>query len=205
MSKKQSFIRVSKITMALSLVIISTIARAEPANPAGLSELVKEVLVNPQPGDAQKSDEDLTQKVEIQKIRAAAIDQYYAERNMPLKGYGAIMVETADKYGLDWRLIPAISIRESTGGKFACKNATFNPFGWGSCKKKFSFRSYEHAIDTIGKNLAGKNPVTAMHYDNKTIREVLQSYNPPSVIPKYADEVMSFMDKIGMYVAPEYR
>lgn len=131
---------------------------------------------------------------QLREERAAKIDAYYAKYNMPLEGYGMKMVLEAEKHDVDWRMMPAISIRESTGGKFACKSVTYSAFGFGSCR--INFKSYDQAIELLAKNLGGNNPNTAHFYDGKTNRQILQSYNPPSVIPKYADEVMAIMDKI---------
>ena len=36
---------------------------------------------------------------------------------MPLFGMGMKMCKEAEKNELDWRLLPAIAVRESTGGK----------------------------------------------------------------------------------------
>jgi hypothetical protein len=137
----------------------------------------------------------LDAKVNVDEVRANAIDSYFKEREMPLSGYGAKMVEEANKNDLDWRLLPAISVRESTGGKFACKKVKFNPFGWGSCK--IGFDSYDKAIETVARNLGGNNPKTKQHYDNKTTEEILKAYNPPSIVPKYVPQVMKIMDAIG--------
>ena len=127
--------------------------------------------------------------------RAEAVDAYFQKYNMPLLGTGITMVEEAEKNGLDWRLVAAIAVRESTGGKYACKRAENNPFGWGSCK--IDFESNEHAIATVAKNLGGNNPNTAYHYGNKDTRQILQAYNPPSVVPRYADQVIAIMNDIG--------
>lgn len=140
--------------------------------------------------------ESETKKItEISKLRAEAIDAYFDFYEMPLSGTGEIMVQMAEKYNLDWRLLPAIAVRESTGGKFACKKATYNSFGWGSCK--VNFESNEHAIETIAKNLAGQNPNTAEHYKGKDTEGILLAYNPPSIVPRYVPQVMAIMEKIG--------
>src|SRR3989338_8809446 len=89
----------------------------------------------------------------------------------------------------------AIAIRESTGGKFECKKADFNAFGWGSCKINFS--SHEEAVETVARNLGGNNPNTARHYDNKTTMQILRAYNPPYVVKRYAEQVLSIMNAIG--------
>lgn len=131
----------------------------------------------------------------ILKMKAEAIDTYFRERSMPLEGMGMKMVIEAEKNGLDWRLIAAIAVRESTGGKFECKRVENNPFGWGSCK--IGFESNEKAIETVARNLGGNNPNTAHHYDDKTTIQILRAYNPPSVVPKYAEQVISIMNVIG--------
>ena len=140
----------------------------------------------------QVIDAKLEQKLQKQ---AEAVDAYFKSKNMPLYGMGRKMVEEADLNDLDWRLIPAISARESTGGRDECNKVSFNPFGWGSCK--IGFKSYEDAIETVARNLGGNNPSTAKHYDNKTTKQILHAYNPPSIVPRYAEQVMSIMNAIG--------
>ncbi len=127
--------------------------------------------------------------------KADAIDSYFEARNMPLQGLGMKMVLEAEKNDIDWRLLPAIAVRESTGGKYDCNKVQNNAFGWGSCK--IGFQSNEEAIETVARNLGGNNPNTARHYDNKTTGQILRAYNPPYVIPRYVQQVMSIMKDIG--------
>ena len=126
--------------------------------------------------------------------KAAKIDAYFAKRNMPLAGTGMKMVIEAEKNNIDWRIIPALAVRESTGGKHACKSVTYSPFGFGSCK--INFKSWDHAIEIVATNLGGNNPRTARAYGGKTLRGKLEAYNPPSVVPTYANEVIALMNKI---------
>ncbi len=132
-------------------------------------------------------------KEEIRKERAVAINKYFSDKNMPLYGKGLQFVLVAEKYGLDWRLLPAISIRESSGGIQACGN---NPFGWGSCKLH-NFKSYDEAIETLGKNLGGAAEATSRYYAGKTTSEKLYYYNG-SVEPAYTGEVLGIMDDVEM-------
>ena len=129
------------------------------------------------------------------KAKADAIDVYFAIHDMPLIGTGMKMAEEAENNDLDWRLLPAIAVRESTGGKNACDHAKNNPFGWASCK--IGFNSIEEAIETVAMNLGGNNPKTSHHYDNKTTKQILHAYNPPSIVPRYAEQVISIMNTIG--------
>jgi hypothetical protein len=135
------------------------------------------------------------QKAKDLEAKAEAIDAYFKEHDMPLLGTGMKMVEEAEKNDLDWRLLPAIAVRESTGGKFDCIKVAFNSFGWGSCK--IGFDSNEDAIETVARNLGGNNPKTERHYADKDIKGILQAYNPPSIVPKYAEQVISIMNAIG--------
>ena len=135
------------------------------------------------------------QKANDLKSKADAIDTFYKEHNMPLEGMGMKMVEEAEKNDIDWRLLPAISVVESTGGRHACKKVTHSFMGWGSCK--INFKSDEEAIEIVAKNLGGNNPNTDQHYADKTTKQILQKYNPPSIVPDYADKVMKVMEEIG--------
>jgi len=131
----------------------------------------------------------------LQEAKARAIDAYFEARSMPLAGTGMKMVIESENHNIDWRLLPAIAVRESTGGKNACNKVKNNPFGWGSCK--IGFKSIEKAIETVAKNLGGNNPSTEYHYSGKTTKEILRKYNPPSVVPRYAEQVMAIMNVIG--------
>lgn len=145
---------------------------------------------------AENSEEerDVDDYVQEYNARTAAIDRYMRDRSMPLAGYGALMVAQADEYDIDWRLLPAIAIRESSGGKFSCGN---NPFGWASCR--IDFKSIEEAIDIVAWNFGGHNPNTAAYYKGDT-PEKLQSYNG-TVIPRYPTEVMRIMERIEAELA----
>lgn len=133
---------------------------------------------------------DESSTIALRQEHALKIDAYYAKRNMPLAGYGAKMIAEAEENDIDWRLLPAIAIKESTGGKFACG---YNPFGWGSCRLKF--KSFDDAIETVARNLGGNNPNTAQYYKDKTLIEKLHHYNN-SIVPTYTAEILEFMDLI---------
>lgn len=137
----------------------------------------------------QQSDAKQSHMLVLQE-RADKIETYFKKRKMPLAGQGMTMVLAAEENNIDWRLLPAIAIKESTGGKFACGK---NPFGWGSCKIKFD--TWETAIATVARNLGGNNPATARYYKDATTEKKLYHYNG-SVIPTYTAEILEFMDLI---------
>lgn len=147
--------------------------------------------------DLASLNQEAEQEAKILKAKGDAIDAYFKKYDMPLEGKGLKLAQEAEKNGLDWRLLASISVIESTGGKFACKKVPNNPFGWGSCKKGFGFETMDKAIETIAEHLGGNRESTAHHYEGKNTKEILQKYNPPSIVPNYADKVMSVMNKIG--------
>ena len=175
-----------------SFIIVPLVATTLSVNTftASINNAIATPAADAPTTQVQQSPEALALQLEREE-QAAKIDAYYAKYNMPLAGYGAKMVAAAAEHGVDWRLIPAIAVRESTGGKFACKN---NPFGFGSCK--IGYKSYDDAITAVATNLGGDNPRTASYYEGKSVKAILQTYNPPSVVPKYADQVMSIMNRI---------
>ncbi len=131
--------------------------------------------------------------------RAAKIDAFFvAEGDLPLAGHGLAFVQAADKYKIDWRLLPAIGYIESTGGKHDCNRVTYSPFGYGSCKINFS--SYENAIEVTSKNIGGANPKTARYYAGKDTIGILSAYN--QVRSDYKKIVLGTMDEIMHIDAP---
>jgi hypothetical protein len=186
------------IRFVQSLVLLPMITSGATFGSMQNIEIAQNTLVqklNMEASGGSKLNQAIDSEVEVLKAKAEAIDKYFRDRGMPLAGYGQTMVEEAEKNGLDWRLLAAIAVRESTGGKFACKKASYSAFGWGSCK--INFKSHEHGIETVARNLGGNNPNTAYHYANKTTLEILRAYNPPSIVPKYGEQVISIMDQIG--------
>ncbi len=151
------------------------------------------VLANEQNGTLFKDTADNQQKVLQEK--AAKIDAYFGDKNLPLAGYGEKLVLEAEKNDLPWAMLAAIAMQESTGYKHACKSDPDNGFGWGSCRIKFN--SIDHAIETVAQHLSGNHSRTAHYYKGKDVPGILRTYN--SVRPTYVKEVQSIMNKIENY------
>lgn len=194
---KCSLIMITGIIFALVLMPLLSVRAEAPA----------EIVSNPTSGiSPDNTTEVLPETVsESPKLidgltveqRAAKIDAFYAKKgNLPLTGQGIVFVTYADKYGLDWRLVAAKGFIETTGGKFACKNDKHNTFGWGSCRGE-KFDSYEDAIETVTRNLGGHNPNTAYFYKDKSVDEIIDAYNPPSVRANYKKLIKGTMDAIA--------
>lgn len=118
--------------------------------------------------------------------RHIALGNYFSKHNCPLLPYVDDFIAAADKSGIDWRLLPAISIHESTCGKRYPRN-TNNPFGWLERKGTVAkFESLPAAIYFITERLANHSP-----YVGKTIAQKLHTYCPS---PKYPQETINYMN-----------
>lgn len=88
--------------------------------------------------------------------RPLLVEKFLHMNRSPMEGLGAYFVEMADKYGVDWRLVPAIGFQESNLGKKIPKGS-YNAFGWAIYTGKLSgaeFDSWQHAIETVTRGIA---------------------------------------------------
>lgn len=106
----------------------------------------------------------LPPKVEAQvDPRIPKLESFLEKYNSPLAPYASKFITTADKYGLDWRLLPAISGNESGFGKQYVRGS-YNAYGWGGGYVYFS--SWEDGIETVIRKIhenyyqSGKRPLT---------------------------------------------
>jgi hypothetical protein len=188
----ESFILLPVMTVTMSS---GTVPRDYVSTTAQAPQVVLSQKSNIEALNLFSFNQEIDKEAQILEIKARAIDTYFKEHDMPLHGTGMKMVIEAEKNDLDWRLLPAIAVRESTGGRFKCKKVENSFFGWGSCK--IGFKSTNEAIEIVARNIGGNNPKTAHHYEGKDTKEILQKYNPPSIVPRYAQQVMSIMEDIG--------
>ena len=88
-------------------------------------------------------------------LRAHQIEQFLSRYcpTSPLRGRGAEIVQTADRYRLDYRLYLAIAGAESTWGK-NCPKRSFNYTGISNGGARF--RSISHNIDFTHATIAQK-------------------------------------------------
>ena len=197
--KNKNLIRFVESFVLLPVMTVSTSFGTVPKNNIDTTAQAPQIVLSQKQNNGVLSlftfNQVIDEETEVLKIKANAIDTYFKERNMPLSGTGIKMVKEAEKNNLDWRLLAAIAVRESTGGIHACKRVEYNPFGWGSCK--IGFDSNNEAIEVVARNLGGNNPNTAYHYSGKDTKAILQKYNPPSIVARYAHQVMAIMDDIG--------
>ena len=67
--------------------------------------------------------------------RSIHLTKFFQYYDCPMSRFTADFIQEADLNDLDWRLLPSISVIESSGGKHFMNN---NVFGWNSCHTRFS-------------------------------------------------------------------
>lgn len=108
--------------------------------------------------------------------RPEIIRQYLQFYNSPLEPYADLIVSTADRYSIDFRLITAIAQQESN----LCKvipAGSYNCWGWGiHSKGTLGFNSFEEGIDTVSKGL--KEEYLEKGYSS--VEDIMSKYTPLS-------------------------
>lgn len=126
--------------------------------------------------------------------RAIIIKNFFKNYNSPLQTFGETFVSVADKYKLDYRLLPSISMQESNGGKKVITDS-YNPFGYGIYGGKVKrFTSWEEAIDRVGRGLREDYLDKGLN----TPERIMAKYTPPSAATggSWAIGVSSFMSEL---------
>ena len=141
----------------------------------------------------QKNSE-ISQDVLKKDARAKIIENFFKGYQSPLSHLGDIFIKVADKYSLDYRLLPSIAMQESNGGKKVIKDSK-NPFGYGIYGKLvLRFNSWEEAIERVGRALREDYLDKGL----KTPTQIMAKYTPPSLAigGTWAKGVDSFMKEL---------
>lgn len=121
--------------------------------------------------------------VTLEDKRHERLEVFFQSFGCPAPYHAKEYVGAADSYAIDYRLLPAISVLESTCGIYQRQN---NRWGWDSARKGFA--SFRAGLEYIARQLAqGK------YYRNKTLDEKVRMYNPR---PQYARMLKRLMSKI---------
>ena len=111
------------------------------------------------------------------------LENFFQSFGCPTPHYVSDYLGAADSYAIDYRLLPAISVLESTCGIYQRLN---NRWGWDSARKGFS--SFRAGLQYIARQLS-----EGRFYKNKSLDEKVRMYNPN---PQYARQVKKLMLKI---------
>ena len=135
----------------------------------------------------------VSENVEKLDARAKIIENFFKNYNTPLLNLSGKFIEIADKYDLDWRLLPSIAMQESNGGRRVIKNSN-NPFGYGIYGGAvLRFNSFEEAIERVGRGLREDY----LNKGLKTPSQIMAKYTPPAVpTGSWAKGVSIFMQEL---------
>ena len=121
-----------------------------------------------------------------------SLKNFFIKFNSPLANEAETFIEVAEKYDLDYKLLPSIACMESSCGKFI-PTGSYNPFGWGVYGNTVtSFNSYKEAIYKVGEGIS-KNYISR---GLNTPQKIAPIYTPPNSANWLAG-VMYFQNKIN--------
>ncbi len=130
-------------------------------------------------------------KVIADDARVLILHKFLELNKSELTPHAAFLVQTADKYSLDWKLLPAIAQKES-GLCNVIPDGSHNCWGWGiHSKGTLMFDNYEEAIDTVGKGLKEKY----IDYGLTTPEKIMTKYAHPDSTT-WGEGVSMYMNQI---------
>jgi hypothetical protein len=117
--------------------------------------------------------------------RVLRLKRYFTMLHCPVVNMAEDFIHAADDNHLDWRLLPAIAVIESGGGKAYINN---NVFGWG-LGGPIWFPSIRAGLHMVAFKL-GQSSI----YRDQDIPAKLRKYNPDA---SYPGRVLDVMDRIS--------
>lgn len=184
-----TFIIATPIALIASIVSLFTISehRAENARLISQSQPTAHIF-SAQPPVATQA---MNGTVLGSDIRVSLLERYMRRNNSELTAFAEKIVLTADKYGLDYRLLVAIAQKES-GLCRVIPDDSHNCWGWGiHSKGTLKFDSYDTAIETVSKGL--KEKYIDLGYTTPEL--IMQKYAHPDSTT-WADGVNMYMERI---------
>lgn len=174
------------------LLIISSVFLIRQKNLDNKSASLAQTLNIPSGVSLEVKDNHLEGQVlgvEIADMRPYLVENFL--KNTPLEPYAQFMVEASDEHNLDYRLLPAIAMKE-TGGGISAREASFN--AWGFENGRTNFDSWENAVTVVAKTLKRQ-------YIDKgltTPEQIMAVYAPPQLLTggQWAKDINFFFSKL---------
>lgn len=120
--------------------------------------------------------EEYSTEIKPGDARSANLKAFLRKYNSELYNYADKIIQEADKYQFDYRLLPAIAMQESNLCRVIPENS-YNCWGWGIYGTTVTrFDSYDDAIETVSKGIKE-------HYIDEglvTASAIMKKYTPPS-------------------------
>jgi hypothetical protein len=122
------------------------------------------------------------------------LKKYLTAQNSPMAGAAERFVKEADRLGLDWRLVAAISGNESYFGWYIPDNS-FNGWGWGvwtGTSYGENFQNWEEGITAVSEGLK----TDYVDQGLTTVEQIGQKY---AADPEWSWKVNHFMEEIEAF------
>ncbi|MGB6839189.1 MAG: hypothetical protein WBD86_03115 [Microgenomates group bacterium] len=186
------FFFITPIALGTSLFSLAALAKTE-ASHNEMAENTVNLITAPKSGakvfaSLPSSFPTVSGVVSASDARSELIRQYLASYNSPLEPHAEFLVEMADEYGLDYRLLTAIAQQESN----LCKKIpplSYNCWGWGiHSQGTLMFDSFEEGIEIVSEGLK----INYIDLGYTTIEEIMAKYTPLSR-GSWAFGVLKFM------------
>lgn len=173
-------------TLIFSLILLIYLSNDQKAAPKIQSYKLYQAL--------PQSQIQVKEEVSFQDGRSKIVEEFFQNYHSVLASFAQDFILVADKYQLDFRLLPAIAMQESNGGKKMPEDS-FNPFGFGIYGSRLiRFQSFEEAIETVALSLRKDY----LNQGLATPEEIMTRYTPPSLSKggAWAKGVSSFMEEL---------
>lgn len=121
--------------------------------------------------------------------RAARLEKYFQANTSPFSGSADDFVAIADKYELDWTLLPAIAKLESQLGQ-QVPAYSYNPYGWNNGRMRF--RGWIEATETVASGLRSRYAPTGEVTAYRIGRMYAESPTWASRVTRYQTEIGAF-------------
>jgi hypothetical protein len=171
--------RLSHSFFVSGLVLLGTLPAMVSLAAPSLNESRRSLAVSLEPVQNQWDG------VDAEDPRLERLQSFFAKLECPIQGLEEDFLDAADQNNLDWRLLPALAVIESSGGKSYRNN---NIFGWDSCRTEFP--SVRTGIHVVASRLAHSRL-----YRDKDLDSLLRTYN--SERSDYVPLVKSIMNAVG--------
>ena len=118
--------------------------------------------------------------------RAKLLKKFLSEKNSPMARDAEKLVKIADKYNLDWKLLPAIAGVESHYGQ-AVPSGSYNPYGWNNGSAYFE--NWSNATEIVASGIRSRYAPSGV----VTPGRIGPSY---AASPTWATHVFGYMQQI---------
>lgn len=190
------FLIITPLTIGASLFSLVSFSNASDKDTEIVTPVVSNLIDTPKSGVSvyaalPEIQPSISGSIQYEDARVELTRQFLETYDSPLETYSKLLVETSDKYGLDYRLLTAIALKESGGCRVIPDNS-YNCWGWGvHSEGTLKFDSYEEGMDVVGKGL--KEYYIDAGYT--TIEEIMTKYAHASSTT-WADDVVFYMDQL---------